>query len=104
VALLVWLIAAAARLRLVGYLPADADNLIPAALQPWMRFWLLTRMGLLLAMLLLMLATVIAAVARGPFHYCLQGFVYVVMLRIFMDLLFSAALNVGVIWWRNRDS
>ena len=47
VGLFVWIIAAVARLRIVGFLPSDADHLIPTALQPWIRFWLLARLGLL---------------------------------------------------------
>src|SRR5215213_1195258 len=60
-----WLIAGILRIRLVGYLPAQPkdDDFIPRALQPWIRFWLLTRFGLLGAMVPLFLALIATVVA-----------------------------------------
>lgn len=97
VALAAWAVAGVARLRLVGFLPSEADHLIPAVLQPWIRFWLLARFGLLGAMLLLLLATIVTALAGGPAKLCFEAFIYVVIVRMFMDLIFGAAFNVGII-------
>lgn len=103
-ALFVWAVAGAARLRLVGFLPSEADHFIPPALQPWIRFWLLARFGLLGAMLLLLLGTVVTAVAGGPAKYCIEGLVYVVIVRMLMDLIFGAAFNMGIISRRHSAS
>jgi hypothetical protein len=101
VGLVAWTIAVVARLRLVGLLPSNADHFIPTALQPWIRFWLLARLGLLGAVVLLLLAAVAAALPGGPTRYCVEAFVYVVMARIFMDLFFGAVLNVSIITRRH---
>jgi hypothetical protein len=96
-ALLVWAIAGVVRLRLVGFLPSDADHYIPTTLQPWIRFWLVVRFGLLGAMLLLLVAIVGAAVAGAPITYSVEAFVYVGIVRMFMDLIFGAAFNLCII-------
>jgi hypothetical protein len=97
--LLAWVIAGVLRLRLVGYLPSQPkdDDYIPRGLQPWIRFWLLARFGLLGAMLALSLAVVVTAVARRGVNYAVEALVYVVMLRMFMDVGFGAAFNLGII-------
>ncbi|HVM38374.1 MAG TPA: hypothetical protein VM265_08310 [Sphingomicrobium sp.] len=101
-ALVAWVVAGILRLRLVGYLPGQPndDDFIPRALQPWIRFWLLTRFGLLGAMLALLLAVIAAAVAGGAVNYGVEALVYVVLVRMFMDLGFGAALNLGIITHR----
>ena len=98
-ALVVWAVVGISRLRLVGYLPGQPndDDFIPRALQPWIRFWLLARMGLLVGMLVLLLATVATAIAGRGANYCIEALVYVVVVRMFMDLAFGAAFNLGVI-------
>jgi hypothetical protein len=95
--LLVWAIIYVVRLGLVGFLPSDADHFIPTTLQPWMRFWPVVRFGLLGAMFLLLVAIVGTAIAGGPITYPVEAFVYVVIVRMFMDLAFGAALNLGII-------
>lgn len=102
VALLAWAIAGAVRLRLVGFLPSEADHFIPDALRPWIRFWLLVRLGLLGAMLLLLAATVVTASGGGPVNYCVEALVFVVIVRLLVDLIFGAAFNVGIISRRHR--
>lgn len=98
-ALVVRAVAGISQLRLVGYLPGQPndDDFIPRALQPWMRFWLLARMGLLVGMLVLLLATVAAVIAGRGANYCIDALVYVVVVRMFMDLAFGAAFNLGII-------
>lgn len=96
-ALVVWTSAGVTRLRVVGFLPSQADHLIPARLEPWLRVWLLARFGFLGSMLLVLVAIVAVAVAGGPFHYGVDAFVYVAIARMFMDLIFGTALNVGII-------
>jgi hypothetical protein len=98
-ALLAWVVAGVLRLRLVGYLPSQAkdDDFIPRALQPWIRFWLLARFGLLGAMLAVVLAVVVTAVVGWGVNNAIQAFVYVVMVRMFMDVAFGAAFNLGII-------
>jgi hypothetical protein len=96
---LVWVVAGISRLQLVGYLPSQPkdDDFIPRALQPWIRFWLVGRVGLLGAMLLVFLAiAVTAAVGRGA-NYCVEALVYVVAARMLIDLGFGAAFNLGII-------
>jgi hypothetical protein len=95
----VWVVAGIARLRLVGFLPGQPndDDFIPRALQPWIRFWLLSRFGLFGGMLVLLLAIVVTALAGRGVNYCAEALVYVVMPRMFMDLGFGAALNFGII-------
>lgn len=94
-----YVIAGIARLRLVGFLPTNArtDDFIPAALQPWIRFWLVTRFGLLWAMLFLVITTIAAAIIHRAFNLVAFALVYVVGVRILMDGAFGAALNIGVI-------
>lgn len=96
-ALLVWTVAGVARLRLVGFLPSDADHFIPVALQPWIRCWLLLRFGLLGAMFLLLLSIIGTAVVDGSLRYSAEALVYVVWFRMFIDLVFGAAFNLGII-------
>ena len=98
-ALVAWVVAGISRLRLVGFLPGQPndDDFIPRALQPWILFWLLSRFGLLGGMLVLLLAIVATAVAGRGANYCIEALVYVVMVRIFMDLGFGAAFNLGII-------
>jgi hypothetical protein len=98
-ALVASLVAGILRLRLVGHLPSQPkdDDFIPRALQPWIRFWLLARFGLLGAMLALLVAIVATAVAGRGVSYALEAFVYVVIVRILMDLGFGAAFNFGII-------
>ena len=100
-AALAWACAGAARLRLVGFLPSDGDHFIPSVLQPWIRFWLLVRFGLLGAMLLLLAAIIVTVVAGGPVTYPVEAVVYVVIVRIFLDLAFGVAFNLGIIARRN---
>ncbi len=97
VALLAWAIALVVRLRLVGPMPSEAEHFIPYALRPWIRFWLLVRLGLLGAMLLLLAAVVITAIGGGPVNYCVNALAFVVIIRMLVDLVFGAALNVGII-------
>ena len=98
-ALVAWVVAGILRLRLVGYLPGQPkdDDFIPRALQPWIRFWLLARFGLLGAMLALVLAVIATAVAGRGVNYCMEALVYVVLTRMFMDLGLGAAFNLGII-------
>lgn len=97
--LVAWIVAGVLRLRLVGCLPSQPkdDDFIPRGLQPWIRFWLLTRFGLLGAMLVLLLAIVVAAVAGRGANYAVEALVYVVVVRMFMDVGFGAAFNIGII-------
>jgi hypothetical protein len=104
VALLAWAIAVAARLRLVGFLPSEADHFISDALRPWIRFWLLVRLGLLGAMLLLLAAIVATAIGGGSINYCVNALVFVVIVRLLVDLVFGAAFNVGIISRRHSPS
>lgn len=105
-ALLAYVVAGISRLRLVGFLKSQAndDDFIPSALQPWIRFWLLSRFGLLGGMLLLLLAIVATAVAGRGANYCFEALVYVVMVRMFMDVVFGAAFNLGIIIRRHGAS
>lgn len=98
-ALLAWVVAGVLRLRLVGYLPGQPkdDDFIPRSLQPWIRFWLLTRFGLLGAMLALLLVVIATVVVGGGFNYSAEALVYVVLVRMFVDLGFGAAFNLGII-------
>ena len=98
-ALVAWVVAGILRLRLVGYLPGQPndDDFIPRALQPWIRFWLLTRFGLLGAMLALLLVIIVTALAKQGVNYGVEALVYVVVVRMFMDLGFGAAFNLGII-------
>jgi hypothetical protein len=102
--LLAWVIAGVLRLRLVGYLPSQPKDeaFIPRRLQPWIRLWLLARLGLLGAMLALLLAIVVTAVAGRGVNYAVEALVYVVVVRMFMDAGFGAAFNLGII--TSRDS
>jgi hypothetical protein len=100
VALVVWVVVAVARLRVVGHLPREAEGLIPTRLQPWIRSWLLIRFGLLGSVLLLSLGAVAMAVVHGPLTSVVQAFVCVVWFRIFLDLILGAAFNAGVIYSR----
>ena len=87
------------RLQVVGWLPGHAGNdVIPKRLQPWIRWWLLIRFGLLGSGILLIFGGVLAAVAqRSLLGIFLQAFVYVVWLRILLDAVFGALFNAGVI-------
>jgi hypothetical protein len=98
-ALVVWAVAGISRLRLIGFLPGQPndDDFIPRTLQPWIRFWLLSRIGLLVAMLVLLLAVLATAVAGKGASYCVEALVYVTVVRMFMDLVFGAAFNLGII-------
>lgn len=104
-ALLVWAVAGISRLRLVGFLPGQPndDDFIPPTFRPWIRVWLLSRMGLLVGMLALLLAVVATAIAGRGAIYCIEALVYVVVVRIFMDLACGAAFNLGVITRRRAS-
>ena len=95
----VWVVAGISGLRLVGFLPGQPndDDFIPRPLQPWIRFWLFSRLGLLGGMLVLLFAVVATAVAGRGASYCFEALFYVVMVRMFMDLVFGAAFNLGII-------
>ena len=95
-AMAAWVVLGVLRLRTVGFLPSDADGLIPIRLQPWIRSWLLIRFGLLGSMLLLILAAVVMAILNGPAGRAIGAFVVVVWLRIFLDLIFGTMFNAGV--------
>ena len=97
-----WVVAGILRLRLVGYLPGQPkdDDYIPRPLQPWIRFWLLMRLGLLGAMLALLLAVIDTAVARWSVQYAVDALVYVVLVKMLIDLGFGAAFNLGIIMRR----
>ncbi len=92
-----WLLFAVLRLGMVGFLPSEADGLIPPRLVPWIRSWLLVGFGLLGSLLLVVLAGVVMAIAHGPFGRAIEALVYVVWFRIFLDAIFGAAFNAGVI-------
>jgi hypothetical protein len=92
-----WVIAFVVRLRFVGFLPTDAYRLIPAALQPWIRFWFLMRTGLLGGWALLLLAAVGTALVGGPIHYPLEAFFYLVLAQVLLDGLFGAVFNIGLV-------
>jgi hypothetical protein len=106
VALVASVIAGILRLRLVGYLPSQPkdDDLLPRSLQPWIRFWLLARFGLLGAGLVLSLAIVAAAIAGRGLSYAVAALVYLVMTRALIDLGFGAAFNFGIISRRRNAS
>ncbi len=93
-----------ARLRFVGFLPSEADDLIPAALQPWIRAWLMAGLGLLGAVLVVALVAIGSAVADGPARYGTDAFVYLVLTRMFFDLVFGTVLNVAIIRHRKTAS
>ena len=95
--LVVWTVAGVVRLRLVGFLPSDADRLIPSALQPWIRWWLVVHSGLLGAWLLLSVAAALTALAGEPVRLVIDALIYVVLVHMFVALVGSAALNVGII-------
>jgi hypothetical protein len=99
VAFVVWVGAGILRLLLVGYLPSHPkdDDYIPRALQPWIRAWLLARFGLLGAMLAMLLVVVATAIAGRGQNYAIEALVYVVVFRVFMDIGFGAAFNLGII-------
>ena len=96
---LVWVVAGISRLQFVGYLPSQPkdDDFIPRALQPWIRLWLVARVGLFGAMLLVFLAIAVTAAVGRDANYCVQALVYLVAVRMFMDLGFGAAFNLGII-------
>ena len=95
--LLVWAISGIVRLRLVGFLPSDAERFIPTTLLPWIRYWLIARIGLLGAMFLLLIAIVGTAVASGRITYPVEAIVYLVIVHMAMELAFGAAFNLGII-------
>lgn len=95
--LLGWALVGILRLRLVGFLPSDADHLVPAGLKPWIRWWLLVRFGLLSGGLLLIPAIVVAAVAGVGVASFVHALVYLAILLMFLDLVFGTALNAGII-------
>jgi hypothetical protein len=101
VALLAWTILGLARLRLVGFLPSEAEGLVPGSLQPWIRAWLMTRFGLLGSMLILILVAVALGIMHGPLAIVIQAFVSVAWFRMFLDLILGAMFNAGVISTRN---
>jgi hypothetical protein len=104
VAVAAWIVAGILRLRLVGYLPGQPkdDDFIPRSLQPWIRFWLLTRLGLLGAMLGLSLAVIATAVIGAGLRFSVDALVYIVLVRTLMDLGFGAAFNLGIITRRRK--
>ena len=102
VAMIVWLIAGVSRLRIVGFLPSKADHLIPTGLRPWIRFWLLVRVGLFGGWTLLIVAIVGAAIWGSPLRYLVEALVYLVWLRLFLDLCFGSAFNIGIIFGRHN--
>ena len=93
-----------ARLRIIGFLPSEADQIIPTALQPWIRAWLVSRRGLLGAVLLVALFVIGRAVAGGPARYGVDAFVYLVLGHMFLDLVFWTVLNVAIIRGRGGAS
>lgn len=99
IALIAWAIGGILRLRLVGILPSKSndDDFIPRALQPWIRFWLLARFGLLAAVLALLLVAILAAIFGQGANHGLEAFVYIIWVRMIFDMGFGAALNFGII-------
>lgn len=100
VALVLWAASGAARLRLVGFRPSDSVGPIPPRLQPWIRACLLIRAGLMGSALLLIVAGIVTALARGRYGYVIEAFVYTVWFRVFLDLVFGAALNADMVFSR----
>jgi hypothetical protein len=96
-AMLVWAIVGITRLRLVGLLPSMADHFIPLTLKPWIQFWMLFKLGLFGSMLLLLATAILSAVIGGPTEYFIEGLVYLVWFKLFIDLLFGTAFNAGII-------
>lgn len=96
-AMLIWAVAFIARLRLVGFLPSACDHFIPPGLRPWLQFWLMFRFGLLGSILLLLVIVTVSAVLGGPIQDLVAGVIYLIWLRLFVDVLFGAAFNIGVI-------
>jgi hypothetical protein len=92
-----WIVAGVLRLRLVGYLPSEAEHLIPKRLRPWIHFWLLARFGLLGSMLIMLVVAIGMAIAGNRIASAVDALVYVVILRIFLDMIFGAVFNFGII-------
>ena len=100
VAVIAWLLLAIARLAIVGILPSDVqdDVVIPLPLQPWIRWWLLVRFGLLFGGVLVILIGAVGTMARLDFlGVAIHAFVDVVLVRVFLDAVFGAVFNAGVI-------
>ena len=100
-ALLAWAILGLARLRLVGFHSSEGEDLVPRPLQPWIRAWLMARLGLLGSMSVLMLGALATAILHGRLVPFVQAFVSVVWFRIFLDLIFGAMINAAIIYKSN---
>ena len=97
VAIVAWTCVGAMRLRLVGFLPSSSSHFIPPVLQPSLRIWQLLRLALFGAIPLLLAAVIGSAVAGLAVIYAGQALVYVVAVRILLDLVFGAVFNLGII-------
>jgi hypothetical protein len=72
--------------------------LIPNRLKRWIRWWLLVRFGLLGSGLIIIVAGVVAVVAQFQLlAVAVQAFIYIFFLRVFLDAVFGAVFNLGVI-------
>jgi hypothetical protein len=102
VAIVAFLVTAVLRLRLVGFLTNPSDDVIPKRLQPWIRWWLLLRFGLLGSGFLLIVSAIAVAVLRGPVSVWIQALVYLFILRLLLDMTFGTAFDVGMILTRTE--
>lgn len=55
-------------------------------------------------MLALLLAVIATAVARWGVQYAVDELIYVVLVKVFMDLGFGAAFNLGIIMRRRTPA
>lgn len=102
VAMVAWVVLAIARLRFVGFLPSNVEGLIPNRLRPWFRWCLLVRFGLFGSWVMLIIAAIATGIAHGPVGRVIMAFVFAVWFRMFLDLVFGAIFNAGLIWSHRR--
>ena len=91
------------RARIAGRLPRDIEPLIPKSIRPAFRWWIIFRVGVSVALVLLLAGTIASGIAGYNLAAGLYAIVYVVILDIALKLVLGTAMNL-VLLRRYRPS
>ena len=93
VGLLIFFGACAIRARVFGRVPPDVEGFIPGPYKPIFLRWVLLRLGLFAAMLLLIAGTIVSGTAGYGVATGVQAIVYLVLIDIMAKVVFGTAMN-----------
>ena len=102
--LIIFFAAVMVRIRVFGRLPSDADRLrsevnsrLPTAILKLARFWAIFKIGILGAVILLLVGSVISGIAGTGIQRGVEGFVYLTLLMMFGNLVVGTVVNLNLV-------